>query len=141
MQGRLSDSIDLVLQTKQAHWNVKGPHFISLHELFDQVYTESGTYSDLIAERIAQLGGSPDGTLQCTASGTSLPTYRTQISSGTDHIQALSTAFASFGESVRDTIAKATDCGDADTADIFTGISRSVDKNLWFLESHLECEN
>ncbi len=136
IQERLADSIDLALQAKQAHWNVKGPNFMSLHLLFDQVSKDAESYSDLIAERIAQLGGAPDGTLQGVLNQTTLPTYRPQLSSGHEHVVALSTALASYGESVREMIEKAEEVIDADTADIFSEISRSVDKNLWFVEAH-----
>jgi len=133
---RLADATDLMLQTKQAHWNVKGPTFIALHELFDKVNAAAGEWVDLIAERIIQLGGTAEGTVQATARRTSLKPYSLTIVSGDDHVEALSSSLADFGKKVRTAIDKTGKAGDADTADIFTEISRDVDKYLWFVEAH-----
>jgi len=133
---RLADATDLMLQTKQAHWNVKGATFIALHELFDKVNESAEEWVDLIAERIIQLGGTAEGTVQATAKRTSMKPYPLEITSGHDHVEALSNALASFGKKVRSAIDKTGKAGDADTADIFTEISRDVDKYLWFVEAH-----
>jgi starvation-inducible DNA-binding protein len=133
---RLADATDLMLQTKQAHWNVKGENFIALHELFDKINGATGEWVDLIAERIIQLGGTAEGTVQATAKRTSLAPYSLTIVSGEDHVEALSSALANFGKKVRAAIDKTGKAGDADTADIFTEISRDVDKYLWFVEAH-----
>src|SRR5215470_6230038 len=68
LNRRLADAIDLQLQLKQAHWNVKGPHFIGLHELFDKIAEDVETYMDEIAERVVQLGGIAQGTVRAAAS-------------------------------------------------------------------------
>ena len=141
LQSRLVDSIDLSLQAKQAHWNVKGPSFIALHELFDKVAEAAEGYSDLIAERIVQLGGIAVGTLGPVDQKSSLPVYPVTISSGKEHVASLSHALASYGESVRGTIQKAGEVEDADTADILTEVSRNVDKQLWFVEAHGQSPN
>jgi len=141
LQDRLVDSIDLTLQAKQAHWNVKGPSFIALHELFDKVSEEAEGYVDLIAERIVQLGGIAVGTLGPVDKRSSLPVYPLTISSGREHIAALSHSLASFGESIRESIGQANEIKDADTADILTEISRRVDKYLWFVEAHGQAIN
>jgi starvation-inducible DNA-binding protein len=137
---RLADVIDLQLQSKQAHWNVKGPSFIALHELFDSVAGEVSDFADTIAERIVTLGGTADGTISGVAKRTHLPSYPVEISAGRDHVDSLSTALAAFGKLVREAIDRATELGDADTADLFTGISRDVDKKLWFVEAHLQAD-
>ena len=136
LQGHLSNSLDLVTQAKQAHWNVKGPDFISLHQLFDKIATESAEYGDLIAERIVQFGGVAEGTLRVAAKRTELPEYPLNISTGHEHIGALAHTLASYGEGIRGAIGKADELNDKDTADILTQISREVDKNLWFVEAH-----
>jgi len=136
LSDRLADAIDLQLQAKQAHWNVKGPSFIALHELFDDVYGGAAGYVDLIAERIVQLGGVARGTIATIAQKTSLAPYPSDISKGPDHVAALSTALAQFGKVVRESIAHSDELGDADTADLFTEVSRGVDKHLWFVEAH-----
>lgn len=132
----LADGIDLKLQAKQAHWNVKGPSFIALHELFDTIATASDGYTDLIAERIIQLGGIANGTVQNTSDQTRLEKYPLTIADGQDHVDALSSALATFGKNIREAISLSDEWQDADTADIFTEISRGVDKNLWFVEAH-----
>ena len=138
LQEHLSNSLDLVSQAKQAHWNVKGPDFISLHELFDKVAEDAEEYVDLIAERIVQLGGIAEGTLRAAAKRTKLPDYPLNISAGHEHVNALAHTLASYGENVRNVIAQADELMDKDTADIFTQISREVDKYLWFVEAHVQ---
>ncbi len=138
LDARLADAIDLTLAGKQAHWNVKGPNFIALHELFDKIVGEAQGWVDDIAERAVALGGTAHGTVQAVAKATSLKAYPLGITSGRDHVEALAFAMASFGKLVRAAIEDAEKLRDADTADLFTGISRDVDKYLWFLEAHLE---
>src|SRR5437879_2927454 len=118
---RLADLVDLQMQLKQAHWNVKGPHFIGLHELFDKVAEEVEEFTDDIAERAVELGGIALGTVQVVAKKSRLPAYPLDLASGREHVAALSRALAKFGASVRVAIDKAGDFGDADTADLFTG--------------------
>ncbi|MEO5858159.1 MAG: DNA starvation/stationary phase protection protein Dps [Pyrinomonadaceae bacterium] len=132
----LADSIDLVYQAKQAHWNVKGPNFIALHELFDRVATELDTHVDDIAERITSMGGVAMGTVRISAEKSSLAEYPHEISDGTAHVDALSTALSDFGKKARKNIDTTDELGDKDTADLYTGISRNVDKLLWFVEAH-----
>jgi starvation-inducible DNA-binding protein len=141
LQDRLADSIDLMIQAKQAHWNVKGPGFIALHELFDKLAEDSEEYVDLIAERIVQLGGIAEGTIRLAAKKSSLPEYPVTIASGKEHVAALSHAISAFGKLIRQTIDHANKLKDADTADIFTEISREADKYLWFVEAHAQASN
>ena len=136
LADRLADATDLMLQGKQAHWNVKGPNFIALHELFDKIVESAEEWVDLLAERIVQLGGTAEGTVQATAVRTSMAPYPLHIVSGTDHVEALSSALAAFGKKVRAAIEKTDKQGDKDTSDLFTEISRDVDKYLWFVEAH-----
>jgi starvation-inducible DNA-binding protein len=138
LNQRLADAVDLQSQTKQAHWNVKGPHFIGLHKLFDEIYESVGEYVDLLAERIVQLGGIAEGTVRVAASRSRLEEYPLDIADGTLHLQALSKALAAFGHEVRSAIDEADDLDDADTADLFTEVSRGIDKWLWMVEAHLQ---
>lgn len=138
LNARLADVSDLKSQAKQAHWNVKGMDFIQLHELFDQVATQAEEYTDLIAERAVILGGTALGTVRVAASNSSLSEYPLEISAGADHVDALSTAMADFGKKVRKNIDEADKLGDMDTADLFTEVSRGIDKLLWFVEAHLQ---
>ncbi len=136
----LADTIDLGLQAKQAHWNVKGPSFIALHELFDKVADVAEGAVDELAERIVMLGGTADGTAQTVAKTSRLPAYPTNIKTGRDHVAKLSDAIAALGKSTRAAIDEADKLGDKDTADLYTGISRDLDKYLWFVEAHLQAE-
>jgi starvation-inducible DNA-binding protein len=138
MNQRLADAIDLQTQLKQAHWNVKGPHFIGLHELFDQINEAVEDYVDLIAERIVQLGGIAEGTVRVAASRSRLDEYPLAIADGTAHVEAVARALSTFGREARATIDEADGLEDADTADIFTEISRGIDKWLWFVEAHTQ---
>jgi starvation-inducible DNA-binding protein len=137
LNGRLADAIDLGAQAKHAHWNVKGPNFIALHELFDEVAEHIEDHIDTLAERITALGGTAHGTIATVARATSLKPYPDDIAEGAQHIEALSSAVADFGAKVRKAIDESARAGDADTSDLFTGVSRELDKDLWFLEAHL----
>ena len=138
LNTRLADAADLKSQAKQAHWNVKGMSFIALHELFDQVATNVEGYVDMIAERVTTLGGTAMGTVRVAAEKSTLAQYPLEITDGADHVDALSTALADFGKKVRENIDEADELGDMDTADIFTEISRGIDKDLWFVEAHIQ---
>ena len=138
LNSRLADATDLKSQAKQAHWNVKGMSFIALHELFDQVATNVEGYVDIIAERVTTLGGTAMGTVRVAAQKSTLQQYPLEITDGADHVDALSTALADFGKKVRANIDEADELGDMDTADIFTEISRGIDKDLWFVEAHIQ---
>lgn len=138
--ARLADAIDLQTQCKQAHWNVKGPDFIALHELFDKINDDVEAYVDLIAERAVQLGGTADGTARSVAKRSTLPEYAAKGGAGAEHVDALSSALAAFGKLARQAIDKSDELKDADTVDLFTEISRGTDKWLWFVEAHLQAE-
>jgi starvation-inducible DNA-binding protein len=140
LNARLADAIDLQLQVKQAHWNVKGPSFIALHELFDRLAGELGGHVDEMAERITALGGVAEGTLQAVAGRSKLTAYPLDIAEGRAHVDALADSYARFAKSVRKAIDEAGKAGDADTSDLFTGISRGIDKDLWLLEAHLQAD-
>lgn len=136
LNQRLADCIDLQTQCKQAHWNVKGPTFIALHKLFDEVNEDVEEYVDLLAERIVQLGGIAEGTARIVAQRSNLIDYPLTLASGDEHVAALSDALAEFGRTARLGIDELDDLEDADSADILTEISRGVDKWLWFVEAH-----
>jgi starvation-inducible DNA-binding protein len=136
LNQRLADGIDLQAQTKQAHWNVKGPTFIALHKLFDEINADVGEYVDLIAERIVQLGGIAEGTVGVVEGRSTLLDYPLTLSTGAEHVAALSDALAAFGRTVRLGIEEMNELEDAGSADILTEISRGVDKWLWFVEAH-----
>jgi len=136
LNARLADCIDLQTMTKQAHWNVRGPQFIALHKLFDEVYDAVGEYVDLLAERVVQLGGTAEGTARVAAQRTTLMDYPLTITKGSEHVAALSDVLAQFGRSARMGIEEMNELEDADSADILTEISRGIDKWLWFVEAN-----
>jgi starvation-inducible DNA-binding protein len=140
LNERLADTIDLKLQAKQAHWNVKGPDFFQLHELFDKIADHAEEHSDLIAERITALGGTAEGTVAVVQQRSRLPKYPLEITRGLDHVNALATTLAAQAKAVRAAIDQSNELRDADTADLFTEISREVDKDLWFVEAHVQAD-
>jgi starvation-inducible DNA-binding protein len=138
LNQHLAACFDLYSQTKQAHWNVKGMDFIQLHELFDELAETVLPFVDLIAERVTTLGGYATGTTRMAAADSKLPEYPTNATQGKDHLEALVERYAAFGASTRAAIDTCGDWDDMDTADLFTEVSREIDKSLWFLEAHLQ---
>ena len=138
LNARLADAIDLKTQAKQAHWNVKGLEFFQLHGLFDQVATHQEEASDLIAERVAALGGYAMGTARLVAASSALNEYNLDAVKGEEHVRALAQQLAKLANSARKGIDQCTELGDQATADLFTEVVRQADKDLWFLEAHLQ---
>lgn len=133
----LAATLDLKTQAKQAHWNVKGMDFFQLHELFDEIAGELEEYVDMVAERVTALGGTAMGTARVAATDSILPEYPFDAIDGAEHVAALAERFAAYAKHVREAIDATDNLGDADTADLYTEISRTIDKRLWFLEAHL----
>jgi len=131
----LADSIDLALATKQAHWNIKGPRFIALHEMLDGFRTELDRHVDEIAERILQVGGTALGTVSAVAK-TRLASYPTDIQNEHAHLTALTERYSALARTVRNEIAQIAATGDANSADILTGYSRALENSLWLLRAH-----
>ena len=138
LNARLADGIDLALATKQAHWNLKGPQFIGIHEMLDGFRTEQDEGNDTMAERAVQLGGTALGTTQTVGTMTNLAPYPTDVYAVADHLAALIDRFGTYANALHESIDQADEAGDADAADIFTEVSRGIDKQLWFLEAHVQ---
>lgn len=141
LNQRLAEAIDLQTQCKQAHWNVKGPSFIGLHKLFDEINEDVENYVDLIAERVVQVGGIAEGTVGAVEQRSTLPDYPLALSTGLEHVAALSDALAAFGRTARIGIEEMNELEDADSADMLTEISRGTDKWLWFVEAHQQSQS
>ncbi|AFZ38132.1 Ferritin Dps family protein (plasmid) [Stanieria cyanosphaera PCC 7437] len=133
----LAATLDLKTQTKQAHWNVKGMDFYQLHELFDEMATELEEYTDMVAERVTALAGTAMGTARIAAVNSILPEYPLDAVGGVEHVTALADRYGVYAKHLRAAIDTTDEMGDADTADLYTEISRTIDKRLWFLEAHL----
>lgn len=132
----LATTLDLKLQTKQAHWNVKGDNFIALHELFDRVATEVEAFSDLQAERAVQLDAPANGLVQDIQKNSVLPAFPTGSQEGTKFVKALAGALRKTADLARHAIDVSTEQGDAVTADMYTQIASGLDKLRWFVEAH-----
>ena len=138
LNARLADTLDLYSQVKQAHWNVKGPDFIQLHELYDMVAETVLPFVDEIAERATALGGLATGTVRMAAEASELDEYPLDGTDGQETVRLVADRLAAYGALVREAIETAdSELGDMDTADLFTDVSRAIDKHLWFVESHL----
>ncbi len=138
LNQRLADTLDLYTQTKHAHWNVKGPDFFQLHELFDQLAADVFGFIDTIAERATALGGYAFGTLRMAAGNAKLPEYPREAIDGKQHLQALIERYSRYAADNRKALDAAQDEDDQATADIFTDVARAIDKDLWFLEAHVQ---
>ena len=138
LNQHLADAFDLLSQVKQAHWNVKGSDFWQLHKLFDEVAEQAEEWVDELAERVTALGGYATGTVRMAAAASTLPEFPTDITDGMDYVKAVAKRVAAFSNSARRATGQAEKLGDADTADLFTEISRSADTYLYFLEAHLQ---
>src|SRR5205814_9639785 len=114
--------------------------FIALPQLFDKINEDVEDYVDDIAERVAQLGGIAEGTARMVVKRSSLSEYPANAVDGRSHVEALSSALAAFGKAARKAINEANELGDLDTADLFTEVSRGIDKWLWFVEAHLQSD-
>jgi starvation-inducible DNA-binding protein len=137
LNRHLAAAIDLHAQVKQAHWNVRGPAFIAVHEFLDKVAEAVEDYSDTIAERAGALGGTAEGTIQVAVDRSFLERYKLGVADEKEHLSAVTTALAAFGDSARKAIDEAATFGDQDTSDVFTEVSRGIDYQLWLVESHL----
>jgi starvation-inducible DNA-binding protein len=138
LNQQLADTFDLYSQTKQAHWNVKGPHFIQLHELFDTLASGILPFVDEIAERVTTLGGTAYGTARMASGASRLPEYPGDLYDGLESVQALVERYAALAATTRAAIDTSDELGDVDTSDLFTGVSKGLDKSLWFLEAHIQ---
>lgn len=138
LNARLADAVTLALHMKQAHWNIRGIHFLPLHELFDDVVAHAREWGDLVAERAGALGGLVDGTPGTADRRTTLPDYPAGITEGEAHVRHVTRALSAFAAAARAGIEAAADAGDAVTEDVLTEVAREADQDLWFVESHLQ---
>jgi starvation-inducible DNA-binding protein len=136
LNRRLADTLDLMLQAKQAHWTVTGRNFLSLHELFDKIAAGAAEFGDLLAERTMQLGGRAEGTAMTVVSISQLEPYPVTLSSADEHVERMSSTLAAYAHLIRTAIGECEDRDDPVTADIFTEIGRAANKWRWLVEAH-----
>jgi starvation-inducible DNA-binding protein len=137
LQQTLVATIDLRSQVKQAAWNVKGREFPQLHTLFATMVTELDAHTDLLAERIAVLGGMVQGTVRVAAMQSTLPEYPGDLVAGDAHVRALAERVAPYATALRADITHAADVEDAVTAALYTDMAHGVEKQLWSLDAYL----
>jgi starvation-inducible DNA-binding protein len=138
LNQQLADTFDLYSQIKQAHWNVKGMHFMQLHLLFDELAGDVLEHVDMLAERATALGGTALGTARLAVANSRLPEFPLNLTTDKQFLAVMAERFANYAATTRAAIDSAAEHGDQDTADLFTEISRAIDKQLWFLEAHLQ---
>lgn len=140
LNANLAHAMHLNIHAKQAHWNVKGPSFSQLHELFEQIADAAKVWSDDIAERATALGGVAEGNLASIQQRSGLPGYGLELTSGPEHVAALADSIAALAAETRKAAHDTEDIGDLATSDLFVEITQAADKWLWFLESHLQAD-
>jgi starvation-inducible DNA-binding protein len=133
----LASTVDLRSHVKQASWNVKGTEFLQLQALFASIATELDAFADLVAERIAVLGGAVQATVRTAARQSKLPEYPADLVDGTTHVRAVADRFADYASAIRADIVHATDVEDAGTANLYTDISREIETRLGELDAYL----
>lgn len=131
----LAEFLDLALITKQAHWNLRGPAFIAVHEMLDPFNDKLLDYADTIAERIVQLGAVPYGTAQMIVHGSELAEYPTNIVTIEDHLEEVHDRYAIVANTVRKIVEE--QLADQGTLNFLTDASNDLDKYLWFIEAHM----
>jgi starvation-inducible DNA-binding protein len=136
----LAASIDLMMQAKHAHWNVRGPSFMPLHELFDKLSQQAQEHADELAERIAALGGTPPGTVRSVAARSPLREYPLTAVDGPAHLKALASVLAAHAGNTRQAIDACAALNDQGSADLCTSMSREIDQQLWFIEAHVQAK-
>lgn len=133
----LASTSDLYAQLKQAHWNIKGIEFIALHKLFDELADHVLEQVDTVAERITALGGTALGTLDQAVKNSELKSYPIDIFTAKEHLTHLSRNMAILANNCRQLI-KETEKTDMATSDLYIEMTRQLDKDLWFLQAHLQ---
>ena len=138
LNARLADCTDMAGDARVAHWNVKGPHFIGLHELFQVIYEGLGVQMDEIAERCVQLGGTAKGTIRIAAQQSQIEEYPIDCFACEDHVREMSKRLSTYAKSLRQGIDDAEEAEDMATSDMFTEFVQQVDKWTWMVEAHIQ---
>ncbi|OUS95156.1 Dps family protein [Rhodococcus sp. NCIMB 12038] len=137
LQKRLSAYNDLHLTLKHVHWNVVGPNFIGVHEMIDPQVELVRGYADAVAERIAALGKSPDGTPAAITRDRTWDDYSVNRDTAQAHLGALDLVYSGVVEDNRKAIAETGDL-DPITEDLLIGQTGELEKFQWFVRAHLE---
>jgi starvation-inducible DNA-binding protein len=138
LNQQLADTFDMLSQVKQAHWNIKGPNFIALHKLLDELADGLINYVDMLAERTTALGGLAMGAVRMAAEVSRLQPYPPELVKDLETVAFLADQMALLANSTRVAADQSEDMRDMATNDLFIEVSRNLDKWLWFLEAHLQ---
>jgi starvation-inducible DNA-binding protein len=136
LQNTLIDLIDLTLIAKQVHWNLTGSHFRSVHLQLDEVVTLARNHTDVVAERAAAIGVSPDGRAKTIAAESTVPGVKGGWIKDTDGIKSMTTLLRTIAARVRQRIDE-TATADPVTQDIFLDVARDLEKQAWMFEVQL----
>lgn len=136
LSGVLADSYTLFLKTQNYHWNVTGPHFGPLHDLFEEQYRELFDAIDEIAERIRTLGFRAPGTLKEFGDLASVK-EQTGQPDAMEMVKNLAEANETVHKTLRSAFETADEAGDEGTADLMVERMQAHAKNIWMLRSHL----
>jgi len=137
LQRQLSTYNDLHLTLKHIHWNVVGPNFIGVHEMIDPQVEAVRGFADDVAERIAALGASPQGTPNAILNDRDWDDYSVGRDTVAAHLAALDLVYTGVVEDIRKAIAE-TDELDQVTQDLLIGQAGQLEKFQWFVRAHLE---
>lgn len=133
----LVETLDVALCARHAHWNVRGPDFLLLHDLMDHIGTELDDQADRLAKRIRALGGTVRGTAHTIATESSFKPYPVEVAEGQDHLEALALRLGLLSAEARLSIYECSGGLDPVTADVLVRVNSAIDDVLWSVESHL----
>jgi starvation-inducible DNA-binding protein len=138
LNARLADGLDLHMQIKVAHWNVKGPQFAALHPLFETFAIGLAAHNDSIAERAVTLGAKAYGTARHVAARSRIPEYDQETTRDLEHVRLLAERIEIYLVGLRESRGVGEKLGDTDTVDLLTGVISEFEKHAWFLRASLE---
>ncbi len=141
LQQSVANGLDLYSQIKQAHWTIKGPAFLLIHEFFDDLGSQVLEFVDVLAERLEQIGGTVQGTIRVAARSSTLEEYPLENVDEQDHIKSICKVLRVFNHQCRENIQIFSDMKDDVTSELYTDIALALDKKMWMLESHLKTED
>lgn len=136
MNQQLTNWTVLYTKLHNYHWYVKGPNFFTLHEKFEEFYTETATYIDEIAERLLTIGGKPVATLKETLEVATIEEAKGGETAN-EMVKIILQDFTTLTNDIEQLLEVAGDANDEETADLFLGIKATLEKHIWMLQAYL----